>query len=178
MKSSFKIFSILLFIFSLNTVQYAQGSIKGKVVDAYQNAVPYATISILDQSQNLVAGSITSETGIFELEKIELGTYSVEISFLGYQTYNSSLELNSSQKSYNLKVITLKEDENMLDEVEIRAEKSQYTLKMDKKVFNVGKDVLAQGGTALDILDQVPQVSVQPSGAVELRGSSAVQCRY
>ncbi len=175
MKFSFRIFFILLFIFSFYTVQYAQSSIKGKVVDSNQNAIPYATVSILDQSLNLVVGSITSETGDFELEKIELGAYSVEISFLGYQTYNSAVELSSSQHSLNLKVITLKEDENMLDEVEIRAEKSQYILKMDKKVFNVGKDVLAQGGTALDILDQVPQVSVQPSGAVELRGSGAVQ---
>ena len=62
-----------------------------------------------------------------------------------------------------------------LDEVQITAEKSETTFTLDKRVFNVGKDLTSKGGTAQDVLDNVPSVSVDVEGNVSLRGSEGVR---
>ena len=163
----------LIFIISTSIAQSNNSSIVGRIIDQQNLPVSYATVSIKDMEENLILGGITEDNGKFELDKVAMGEYLLEVSFLGYESYTTKIQLNS--KKLKLDDIVLSTNENMLNEVNIRAEKSQYNIRMDKKIFNVGKDVIAQGGTALDVLDQVPQVSVQPSGAVELRGSSAVQ---
>ena len=175
MKFKYGILFIFLIVTNIGNAQSIQGFISGKVLDEKGEFIPYATISLFDSSQKLIAGTITSEKGKFNFSDVLEGSYTLEVSFLGYDKNSVQINISSSQKKINLKAIVLEESPNAIDEVLITAEKSQFMLKMDKKVFNVGKDVLAQGGNALDILDQIPQVSVQPSGSVELRGSSAVQ---
>lgn len=164
---------IIAFNITLGISQDDTRTISGTILDNEGMAISYATVSIKDKEHVLVVGGITDDDGKFKLEKVTEGEYTIEVSFLGYNTFTKQIQL--SKKNLRLEKINLTPTENMLGEVNIRAEKSQYNIRMDKKIFNVGKDVIAQGGTALDVLNQVPQVSVQPSGAVELRGSSAVQ---
>ncbi len=151
------------------------GIIKGKVFDENRQAIAYATISIMDTEGTLITGGITDEKGKFSLDNIPLGPHTVEIQFLGYQVFQQAFDLQKDKETLALEDIYLAPAGVALDEVVVTAERSQYSLQLDRKVFNVGKDVLAQGANALDILNQVPQVAVDPNGTVTLRGSSQVQ---
>ncbi|MEM1326794.1 MAG: TonB-dependent receptor [Bacteroidota bacterium] len=148
----------------------AQFQIKGQIVDINKQALEYATVSAFDRDSNLVDGTITDAAGIFSLELAE-GDYRLDIAFIGYASQSQSIELT---QNIDLQQITLAADDVVLDGVEVTAEQSQMSLQLDKKVFNVGKDLLARGGTATEILDNVPSVTVEPSGTVSLRGNSGV----
>lgn len=152
-----------------------KGSIKGQILDKQNEAISYATVSLFNNKQELVQGVISDENGNFTFEKLPLEILTLDIKFLGYHDFKKEIVLNKKTKKINLGVIKLEADHAQLEEVVVTAEKSTYNLRLDKKVFNVGKDVLSQGGSAIDVLDQVPLVSVDPSGTVLLRGNSAVQ---
>ena len=154
----------------------SSGSIKGSLQDPNNQPIEYATISLFNSKSELVAGTISDENGAFDIQKIALGTYEISIEFLGYASITKKdIVLSSDSRKVDLSSITLNVDDQQLDAVEVIGERSSYNLQLDKKVFHVGRDVLSQGGSAIDILDQVPLVSVDPTGTVTLRGSSQVQ---
>ncbi len=174
MKYSFQlVMTILCLPFLLNAQSTA--TLKGKLIDNNLDVIPYASISLLDLEDKLIQGAISNEKGNFEFEDIAFQSYTLDIQYLGFKSIRQSVVFDKKNKKINLGNITLEEDQTQLDEVTITAEKSDYNIRLDKKVFNVGKDVLSQGGTAIEVLDQVPLVSVSPTGVVELRGSSNVQ---
>jgi len=176
-----KLTGLFLLLFSLSTMIFAQsenlnvGIIKGQLLSIDNQPVAYASVSLFDTDEKLLLGTISEEDGTFLLEKVALDTVILDVQFLGYQTYRKELILNRKVKKINLESVLLEEDAKQLEEVVITAEKSKYSLQLDKKVFEVGKDAMSQGGSALEVLEQVPLVTVEPSGSVSLRGSSAVQ---
>jgi hypothetical protein len=132
----------------------------------------YATIVLTNTDNNEVTGGITDPNGKFNI-KIEQGNYNIAIEFLGFKTIfflNKPISSNS-----NLGTIYLEEDDNSLEEVEIIAEKSTVEIKLDKKIYNVGKDMTVKGGSASDVLDNVPSVTVDIEGNVALRGNENVR---
>ncbi|MGH1385462.1 TonB-dependent receptor domain-containing protein [Kordia sp.] len=169
---------IILFVYLAFTIanaqQNAEYTVKGKVVDkTTQQVLEYATVTILDAKTNKVLeGGITNRKGNFSLD-IAAGTYNIKVEFISFKSYESKNV--TITKDLNLGTINLEEDLEALGEVEIIAEKSTVELKLDKKVFNVGKDLLSQGGTVNDILDNVPSVSVDAGGGISLRGSGNVR---
>lgn len=178
MKYFSALFISMIFFFSPIHSQNNEirGSISGFILDPNGQPIEYATISLFNLQNELVVGTISDSKGTFNLEKIAVGSYQLSIDFLGYSTFTKTEVLISSD-SYNIDLgnINLAVNDQQLDAVEVIGERSSYNLQIDKKVFHVGRDVLSQGGTAIDILDQVPLVSVDPTGAVTLRGSSQVQ---
>lgn len=175
-------FSLFLMLFCLSTLLPAQsppasnkGLIKGQLQDEQGTAVAYATISLFTMQQELLFGAISDDHGIFTLDEVPLDSVQLEVRFLGFQPFQQVLLLHKKQKKIDLGVIRLQADAQQLEEVTVRAEASEYQLRLDKKVFMVGKDILSQGGSAIDVLDQVPLVSVEPGGGVSLRGNSQVQ---
>jgi len=176
-----KLTGLLIILLSFSTAIFAQtenlniGLIKGQLLSTDNQAIAYASVSVFDTNEELLIGTISEEDGTFLLEKVILDTVILDVQFLGYQTYRKELYLSRKTKRINLESITLEEDSKQLEEVVITAEKSKYSLQLDKKVFEVGKDAMSQGGSALEVLEQVPLVTVEPSGGVSLRGSSAVQ---
>ena len=151
--------------------------IKGKVIDG-TNGEPldYATITILSKKDSaLVTGGITDEKGTFTIET-KMGQYFAQIDFLAFQTKTvSTIPLGKEQFVADLGTIALAADAHTLGEVEVRAEKSQMQMSLDKRVFNVGKDLANTGASAEDILDNVPSVEVDVEGNVSLRGSGNVR---
>ncbi len=137
-----------------------------------KNPIAYATVSILDQSSKLIAGSITDEKGAFTLTGIPAGNLTIQFSLMGYQTISKPLQTASN--NINLGTITLTTDPLLLKEIAVVGEKSAISLKLDKKVFETGKDILSQTGSATDLLNSVPSVSVSPTGAIDLRGNGNV----
>lgn len=151
------------------------GVISGKVTEGETDmAVEYATVSIFDQkSHALVGGTVTSADGIFMIKNIEEGTYTIEVTFIGFQkTIIDNVTLAKPNLKKNLGVITLSTDAEVLDAVEVVGTQNSVTYDIDKKVVNVGTQFAALSGTAVDILENIPSVTVDGDGNVSLRGSS------
>lgn len=159
------------------TMNPAKAIIKGKVVDAEsQFPLEFATVTLFNrEDSSLVTGAITDETGSFLLET-KFGNYYIQVEFLAFKSKTiKNISLTREDPVADLGIIQLESDSKMLMEVEVRAEKSQMQLSLDKRVFNVGKDLANSGGTAADVLDNVPSVTVDVEGNVELRGSGGVR---
>lgn len=155
----------------------AEGKTKiiGRIVEQSNNLpIEFATVVIKDHSTQKVSnGTTTNAQGEFELET-NLNSFTLEFSFIGFKTYTLE-KTNVTEKLIDLKTIILKEDETILGEVELQAEKSLTTFKLDKRVFNVGKDLSSTGAGALEVLNNVPSVNVNIEGEISLRGNSGVQ---
>jgi ferric enterobactin receptor len=151
--------------------------LKGKVTDS-TTGIPLqaASIQVFALPGNTpITGKLSGGSGEFELA-LPAGTYSVEINYTGYNAYSiKSFVLNAAGPVFNAGTVRLANSGKTLDEVIVQAEKSSMTLSLDKKVFNVGKDLANAGGSAADILSNIPSVSVDPEGAIKLRGSENVR---
>lgn len=133
----------------------------------------YATVTFINsKNPKMIAGGITNPKGEFNID-VTPGTYNIKIEFISFK----SIDLNqrSLTENTNLGTFSLVEDAAQLNEVIIRAEKSTVEIKLDKKVYNVGQDMLVKGGTVSDVLENVPSVSVDVEGNVSLRGSDNVR---
>ena len=151
------------------------GSISGYVFDSeFNTPVEYATVvvfSMRDSSQ--VTGIITDENGYFKLDKIRPGNYYLEISFLGYTSKTiDNVELNPYSPQVDLGQISLTQAAFNMDDVEVTAERLPIEYHIDKKVVNVDQQLTTVTGTAVDVLENVPSVTVDLEGNVSLRGSS------
>ncbi len=158
----------------ITTVGFANDNlarkISGIVIDAEtKEPLEFATVSIIKQGQ-LVDGIITNEKGEFSISA-EQGNYVIRVEYISYKKHEVEVDLN---KNLNLGVIPLEVDMEALEAVEVVAERSTVDLKLDKKVFNVGKDLLSQNGSLVQILENVPSVAVDLDGGVSLRGNANV----
>jgi outer membrane receptor protein involved in Fe transport len=173
---------ILLFICCLFTVSilFSQKqnnpnsiNISGKVVDTRTNQpLEYATIIIKNTETEKVSGGITDLNGKFSIE-MPKATYEISVAFISFESAKFPEEKITSNKY--LGIIKLAEATNGLNEIVIVAEKSTVEIRLDKRIYNVGKDMTVKGGTASDVLDNVPSVSVDVEGNVSLRGNENVR---
>lgn len=151
--------------------------VKGKIVDINtENPLEYATITLFSiRDSSMIAGGITDIEGNFKVDA-RPGKFFAKLEFISYKSQViENLELGKGKPFLDLGTLKMNADAAVLDEVEVRAEKSQMQMSLDKKIFNVGKDLASRGGTAADILDNVPSVTVDIEGAVSLRGSENVR---
>ncbi len=149
--------------------------ITGKVLEAKnENPIEFATILLMNPStEKPIEGTTTNVDGSFLLET-KASKFIIKVSFIGYESKTFST-WQQTDGLIDLKTIVLKEDEKLLDEIVVRGEKSQMEFHLDKRVFNVGKDLSSTGASALEVLNNVPSVNVNIEGEISLRGSSGVQ---
>jgi outer membrane receptor protein involved in Fe transport len=164
----------LSFLTNAQTITNHKGVLSGKIIDEKSEPLPFANITVFDSNRKILLGGITSENGEFTLTNIPLEKLIVEISYNGYLTFSKEIILDDSNKKFNLGNLKLELNSAQLSEVLIVGEKSSLSFKRDKKVFNVGKDVLAQSNSALEVLENIPSVSVDVNGQVSLRGNPNV----
>lgn len=163
---------IILLCGSTLKAQQASIALSGTVQEQSTKApITYATVKVKDAANKLLTAAITDEKGMFKLTFVA-DSVTIEFSLICYQTIIKTLKVTSS--SINLGTINLLPDATLLKEVAVNGEQPSISLKLDKKVFQVGKDVLSQTGSSLDLLNGVPSVSVSPAGGVSLRGNSNV----
>jgi len=149
--------------------------LKGQILDnETDHAVEYVTIAVFNKStKKLVTGTITDSYGRFAIKGIKQGSYFLEISFMGYEkTAINGIIIGESNPVINLGIIKLKRAEDLIKEVEVVAEKGAVDYLIDKKVVNVSKQYTTVAGTAIDILENVPSVTVDVEGNLSLRGST------
>lgn len=160
--------------FSQGNTQIQKIKITGKVVEKNSlQVLEYATITLINPNNpKAIAGSITNAKGEFEVS-ISPGIYDVSLEFISFKS--TKIKQQNFQVNTNLGTIALEEDASQLNEVVVRSEKTTVEIKLDKKVYNVGKDLLIRGGTVSNVLDNIPSVTVDSEGIVSLRGNENVR---
>jgi outer membrane receptor protein involved in Fe transport len=171
---------ILFFMFSYVNVMAQSGRnarVEGKIVDKSSSiALSFASVAIYDsEDKTLVDGNITNEEGDFTIE-LPYGSYYALVEFMGYKGFQTETFLvNRENPTHNLGTVRIESSTANLDEVVVQGEKTKMELSLDKRIFNVGKDLANAGGSASDVLMNLPSVSVDPEGNVRLRGSNNVR---
>lgn len=171
------IFSLVLTFYIPSQAQNNTGKIWGKVTDKETNApIQSASVKLLSaKDSSIVTGTETDANGDFILDKIAYGKYSVLIELTGYSSsYARGISLNGDNGSINLD-IKLKSGTTTTEEIVVESENSNIELKSDRRVFNVEKNLNVTGGSAIDVLKNIPSVSVDVDGNVTLRGNSNVK---
>ena len=149
LRLSFGTLLVILITFQISQAQISS-TLKGIIIDAKSKApLGFASVKVF-QNQKMITGNVTNENGAFEF-KIPTGKYALETEFIGFKKYISS-EINLTENILDLGQISLIESDNSLDELVVQGEKSSMELALDKRVFNVGKDLANAGGSAQDIL--------------------------
>ncbi|TKB99087.1 TonB-dependent receptor domain-containing protein [Pedobacter cryophilus] len=165
---------LLFFVLSLSTSLFAQtSSIEGVVVDSKnQLPVDFANISIYTVKDSvLLNGTIANQEGKFILKNLKAGNYYIKVQFLGYQSkLISDLNLAANQK-LNLGKINIALNQQFLNEVKVVGQQVQSVNKIDKQVYKADQFVAAKGGTAVDVIKNMPSVSVDGQGEISVRGS-------
>lgn len=178
MKKSINLLLILFLTFSIDA--FAQRpepkkiKVTGKIIDkSTSQPLEYATI-VLQSVRNpeMVTGGITDSKGEFSIETFS-GNYNVRFEFISFKTIEFKGRV--LQADTNFGTISLEDESTQLEGVELRAERSTVEIKLDKRVYNVGQDMMVKGGTVSDVLDNVPSVSVDVEGNVSLRGNENVR---
>ncbi|WP_420398934.1 TonB-dependent receptor domain-containing protein [Flagellimonas sp.] len=176
MQSRLIFLSILFMTFGILSCPAQQKTtvFSGKVVDRSSGQpVAYATVMVADNATKQgISGTTTLEDGSFVLETNATDFY-LEISFIGYQ--KKIVEPKATGGRIDLGTIQISEDAQQLEEVVVEGEVSKTVFKLDKRVFNVGKDLSSTGASALEVLNNVPSVNVNIEGEISLRGSQGVQ---
>lgn len=149
-------------------------TISGKILDSNSKTpLEYATVVFTDTTDKTnITGGITNEKGEYNIP-VTVGSYTISYEYIGFTTVK--IENKQITKTVNLGIQLLDENTEALDEIEIIAEKTTVEIKLDKKIYNVGKDLTVRGGTVSDVLDNVPSVSVDVEGNVALRGNDNVR---
>lgn len=154
----------------------AFAKITGKVLDnTTKEVVEFATVSLFRMPKDtLIGGIVTDANGVFELENLRPGKYKLSIAFMGFKTLLIDTLILRKQEERDLGVILLSSNEKVLKEVTIETQQDMVKNTIDKKVFDAEKLAIANGGSANDVLTQVPTVSVDIDGNISLRGSGNV----
>jgi len=155
-----------------------KGKISGVLSDSLSNEkVGYATITVKRSGkEKALTGHLTEDDGAFKIDDVTVGKYDLYISFLGYkEKIIKGVELTKKKPDVNLGTVLLQQDNVMLDQVEISADRALLEMKPDKIVYNAENDASVTGGDATDVLRKVPLLTVDPNGNVSLRGSENVK---
>lgn len=161
----------------ISTLIYAASpapvDIKGKITDATtKDIIEFVNVSIYDNNGNLVKGAITDLDGNYIIQDIGKGSYTMKVSYVGYRTVEKKINVDGN-KNMTLN-LSMREDTELLDEVEIVAEKPQMIFDIDKRIFNADHDLTSLGGSASDLLSNIPSIEVDSEGTVSLRGDEGV----
>ena len=176
-----KFLRLALILFCFNTYSQTPGNeniktvtITGKVLEEFSNIpLEYATLVLQSiENPSVLNGGITDAKGNFSVD-IPAGKYNATIEYIGYKNY--MVKQKEFKQSVDLGTIYLSEDAAQLEGVEVVAEKTTVEVRLDKKIYNVGKDLTNSGATISDALANIPSVTVDVDGAIALRGNGNVR---
>lgn len=169
-----KIFSIVVFSFFILQA-FALFTIRGKVVDATTaSPLDFVNVALYKQNSEVPTTGVTSDIqGNFILPSVPNGKYNLQITFVGYNSI--TLPLNVTDKELNMGLIKLLENSKALKEIQVIGQGTQMRFDIDKKVFSVDQNIAAAGGSATEVLQNIPSVDVDQEGNISLRNSPSVE---
>jgi outer membrane receptor protein involved in Fe transport len=159
------------------TASTATGSVSGTLLDEKTGQpLSFASVVLLQAhgDSSFVAGAQTADNGAFELAKVVAGQYLLKATVLGYKPLRQFVTLTGSAPAVRLGALKLTPTATQLAGVTVQGERATVEESLDKKVINVEKDLSSVGGTAVNVLQNVPSVAVSPDGTVSMRGSSNI----
>ncbi len=155
--------------------QAEKTTLKGTVVTGKSTPVPYATVTLIKQDSTVVNGAITDDNGKFEIAPADIGTFMVRVSGITINTTTKiGVVISAADPKVDIGDIKVTSNATQLNEVKITDSKPFMEMGIDKKTFNVERNITAAGGSVSDVLQNIPSVSVDADGSVNLRGKSGV----
>ena len=168
--------TVIFSIFSIGLFAQTEATISGRIFEkATSEPLPFATIVLnTADSETMITGALSDETGRFTLAGIKKGNYRLLCSFVGYETVSVAVLVGEKNSSYDVGKIELPVAATQLDEVVVNAQKAVVGKSLDKKSFSLADQVAQSGGSILDAMKALPGVAVDQEGNVLLRGSNQV----
>ena len=170
------VFSLLMAFLSLPLSLQAQNAeITGTVIDNESSPLINATVAVYEKGapDTPISGTVTNVDGNFTL-MVDPDDYLLRVSFLSFQDLEQEVQLEEGQV-LDIGTVQMKPTQSELGEVEVQGQRSYMEMNFDSRSFNVGEDVTSLGGSALDVLDNVPSITTDFEGNVSLRGNQGVQ---
>jgi outer membrane receptor protein involved in Fe transport len=169
--------ALFVFVFfSLQLFSQEKGaSVTGTVTDNIsKQPIEFATVQLLNADSVVVAATITDKKGKFTLPGLKPASYTLRASFIGYERSYKTISFEANAMRVNMGVIEIHSATMNMNEVTVTATKSMLNTSIDRKVYDVTRDIMAQSGNASDLLKNIPSVEVDIEGQVSLRGSPDV----
>ena len=169
-----KILFTALSLFVFVNVFAQKGAITGVVRDTETHErIPFATVSVFNGNFDLVTGTTSNDKGKFKIDKLEFGNYQLVISFIGYGADTlKTVTLSESHPAVNVGEVVLNPVTVEIEGVDIKGMARTTSKKIDRQTYRASDFETASGGTAVDVLNKLPSVSVGPDGTVSLRGTT------
>ena len=170
-------FYILMLLIVQAACVFAQGQVRGKVLDK-ANDEPLGFVNVVVNNagdSKMVKGAITDEKGNFHIEGLANGNYDLIVTFVGYKTLTRRFSLTSAKPTHHFNALYIAEDTHQLKEVTVTGQRAIMKLEVDRKSFDVTQDIANAGGSASDVLENIPSVEVDNDGNVSLRGNTSVE---
>lgn len=178
MKSLYRFILILTATLTYDLSYGQNGSITGTVID-YKTNIPLeaAAVSLISGKDSVILnGTETGPDGKFVFKDLTSGKYGIRVSLVGFsKAYVSGINVGKDNSVIILDPLKLKSGETSTEEINVEAERSAIEFKEDKKIFNVEQGMNVQGGSAIDVLKNIPSVSVDADGNISLRGNENVK---
>lgn len=164
----------ILFLFSFVSTAQQSFTITATIIDKNNNdKLPFASVTLKDlNTQNLVGGGVSNENGFVSVES-SASSVLIQVDYVGYETI--TLTKSNLSKKTALGTLKLTPKENQLSGVDIVGRRADVEIRLDKRVYNVGKNVNAKGTNVSDVLENIPSLSLDIDGNLELRGSTNVR---
>lgn len=156
---------------------YTSGTVTGRLIDEQSDKpLMYASVVLYQEKDSVMStGTVSDEDGKFVIDNVSPGTYYLKIQFVGYPPQKvNSIIISSEKPVYNAGVIKISPTAEHLSEVVIEGARDMMEFGLDRRVINVGQELTAAGGTALELMENIPSINVDYEGNVSLRGSSDV----
>lgn len=169
---------IVLVLLAMGCVAcFAQGSVRGKIVDKESNeALSFVNVAVYDRTTSkLLKGLFSDEKGLFQITDLPYGKYRLQVSMMSYKTLTRDFDLTAEHKHESYKLLYLAEDSKQLEGVTVTAQRQTMKLEVDRKSFDVSQEILNAGGAASDVLENIPSVEVDNDGNISLRGNTSVE---
>ena len=152
-------------------------SLNGKIIEQGTNKpVEFVTVKLIVKADStFISGCITDAAGSFSLKNVPINDYYIEYSSIGFKPSRSKpFTVTSAKGNLNLGTLELSTDSQLLNEVVVTGQRQMFNNSIDRKVFNIERDMLSQSGAVTDLLQNIPSVGVGIDGNVSLRGSENV----
>ncbi len=177
MRTNYPFYRLFIFVLFFFLQQGIQAQISAVVFNEKEIPLAFANVLLLKASDtSLVKGTISENNGVFRIDDVNDGTYLLEISMIGFQTYRSTVfEVKNKKPIKDLGNLVIKEDVALLEAVDVVAKKPLFEQKIDRMLINVENSITAAGATALEILERSPGVVVnRQNNTIAMTGKEGV----
>lgn len=166
------IITSIILLFAIKGVAQ-RGIIQGKILDKNsKEPLEYAIVAVYNAKDSLLNGGLAKSNGDFQVDRLPQGNLKVKISFVGYNTQQIQVVLTPGQAVKDIGNVKLEMSGDLLKGVEIESEKSTVQIGIDRRIYNVEKDLSARGGTAIDAMKNIPGLTVGLDNSVTLRNQN------